>query len=71
MELALARYGHQEARAISEAKIHSADIEPSRSGDHILVVNGQPAARFDCLRKAIAARELMLDDRVKETEIEL
>ncbi len=46
--------------AIQGAKIHSADIEPGRSGDHVLVINGQAAASFASLQKAIAVRQVML-----------
>ena len=39
---------------INEKAIHSADVKPSRSR-HILILDGQPAARFDSLPKAVAA----------------
>jgi hypothetical protein len=40
-------------------KIRCVDIEPKR-GYHYLIVNGQEGARFDCLKRALAAREVML-----------
>jgi|BogFormECP12_OM2_1039638.scaffolds.fasta_scaffold04935_6 hypothetical protein len=52
---------------MSDKKVHSADIEPGRSVDHILVVNGQAAARFDSLQKALAARQVVLGENEKET----
>jgi hypothetical protein len=39
---------------MNEKAIHSADVKPSRSR-HILILGGQPAARFDSLEKAVAA----------------
>ena len=39
---------------MNEKAIHSADVKPSRSR-HILILDGQPAARFDSLPKAVAA----------------
>jgi hypothetical protein len=39
---------------LNEKAIHSADVKPSRSR-HILILDGQPAARFDSLLKAVAA----------------
>src|ERR1700738_3407150 len=39
---------------MNEKSIHSADVKPSRSR-HILILDGQPAARFDSLPKAVAA----------------
>jgi hypothetical protein len=42
--------------------IHSADIEPAGNRvDYVLVINGLPAARFDDLQKAIAARQLTIE----------
>ena len=46
-------------------KIHSADIEPN-GGYHYLVINGQQAARFDALQKALAAREVTLQSEEME-----
>jgi hypothetical protein len=46
-------------------KIHSADIEPKR-GYHYLIVNGQEGARFDCLERALAVREVMLQPNEME-----
>jgi hypothetical protein len=46
-------------------KMHSADIEP-KHGYHYLIINGQEAARFDSLQKALAAREVTLQPNVME-----
>ena len=46
-------------------KIHSADIEPNH-GYHYLVINGQQAARFDSIQKALAAREVTLQPNEME-----
>ena len=49
-------------------KIHSADIEPNH-GYHYLVINGQQAARFDSIQKALAAREVtLLSSDIEEAE---
>jgi hypothetical protein len=48
-------------------RIHSADIEPA--GDrvsHTLIINGLPAARFDELKKAIAARQLVIEEALEQ-----
>ena len=43
-------------------RLHSVDVQPAGNRiDHVLVINGLPAARFDDLRKAIAARQLLVD----------
>ena len=39
---------------MNEKAIHSTDIKPSRSR-RILILDSQPAARFDSLPKAVAA----------------
>ena len=39
---------------MNEKAIHSADVKPSRSRD-ILILDGQPAARFESLPRAVAA----------------
>jgi hypothetical protein len=39
---------------MNEKAIHSDDVKPSRSR-HILIPDGQPAARFDSLSKAVPA----------------
>jgi hypothetical protein len=39
---------------MNEKAIHSADVKPSRSR-HFLILDGQPAARFVSLPKAVAA----------------
>ena len=48
-------------------RLHSVDVQPAGNrADHVLVINGLPAARFDDLRKAIKARALLIeqaDDR--------
>jgi hypothetical protein len=44
---------------MNEKAIHSADVKPSRSR-RILILDGQPAARFDSLPKAAAAIALGL-----------
>ena len=54
----------ENGKTVSDRKIYSADIEPTRSGDHMVVVNGQAAARFDSIQKALAAREFMLEVEV-------
>ena len=48
-------------------EIHSADIEPSPSG-HLLIVNGQAAARFNDLANAVGARDLILQERSIESQ---
>jgi len=50
---------------MNNEKIHSADIEPN-SGYHYLIINGQQAARFDCIQKALAAREVTLQPNEME-----
>jgi hypothetical protein len=48
-------------------RIHSADLEPA--GDrvsHTLIINGLPAARFDELKKAIAARQLTIEQSLEQ-----
>ena len=46
-------------------KLHSADLEPAGDrADHVLVINGLPAARFDDLKKAIAARQLVVEQAI-------
>ena len=46
-------------------KLHSADIEPAGNRvDHVLVINGAPAARFHDLKKAIAARQLVVEQAI-------
>ena len=44
----------REGQERNEKAIHSADVKPSRSR-HILILDDQPAARFDSLPKAVAA----------------
>jgi hypothetical protein len=54
--------GEIEARGFEmseQYKIQSADIEPN-GGYHYLISNGQQAARFDSIQKALAAREVTL-----------
>ena len=46
-------------------KIQSADIEPN-GGYHYLIINGQQAARFDSIQKALAAREVTLQPNEME-----
>jgi hypothetical protein len=56
------RAGEIEARGFEmseQYKIQSADIEPN-GGYHYLISNGQQAARFDSIQKALAAREVTL-----------
>jgi hypothetical protein len=48
-------------------KIHSVDIEPDR-GSHYLVINGVKAARFNELQKAMAARQMWIEDMAREAE---
>jgi hypothetical protein len=50
---------------MSDKKVYSADIEP-HGGYHYLIVNGQQAARFDSIRKALAAREVTLQPNEME-----
>jgi hypothetical protein len=61
------RREHEERmrRDAGENKIHSADIEPN-SGYHYLIINGQQAARFDCIQKALTAREVTLQPNEME-----
>ena len=50
---------------ITSGKIHSADIEP-KNGFHYLLINGVEAGRFDCMQKALAAREVVLQPQEME-----
>ena len=50
---------------MDKEKIRSADIEP-RHGYHYLLINGLDAARFDSIEKALAVREVMLQQDESE-----
>ena len=51
-------------------KIFSSDIEP-RHGYHYLLINGVEAGRFDSIKKALAARETILQpDNIRQVERE-
>jgi len=44
-----------------------ADIEPARDRvSHTLIINGLPAARFDELKKAIDARQLVIKEALEQ-----
>lgn len=43
------------------------DLEP-RGGSHYLLENGQPIARFNCLEKAEAAREVFCQEQIAALE---